>query len=361
MKMKEPKPRIAVLGLHHGYKCASDLMATGWGELAAVSGDTDLSRANAARLGIRLYEDYRELIDSVEVDGVIVTLPNHLHREAAERCAARGFHVLVEKPIASTLEDADRIAELGEKYGVKILVGHHRRFSPMLRRGRREVASGGLGRLVAVNAVWAALKPDDYFRAGWRTRAESGGGPLMINAVHTVDDIRFLTGQEIVEVHASASNRIRGFAVEDTAAATLVLDGGALATVLISDCVPSIWNYESNAGENPAVYHRPGHSYILFGAAGSLALPELRRVSYPEGNRSWANPAVEETLEASGLDPAERASDPGDPMTALLGHFCRVCLGQEIPMVAAADARESLRAVLAIKESAATGRPVKLR
>ncbi|MGT2439683.1 Gfo/Idh/MocA family protein [Bradyrhizobium betae] len=104
--------------------------------------------------------------------------------------------------------------------GIPMLVGHHRRHNPIIKSARETVASGKLGQLTAVVGLWLLKKPDDYFEVAWRR--EQGGGPLLINLIHDIDNLRFICG-EIVEVQALTSNKVRGFAVEDTAALLLRL------------------------------------------------------------------------------------------------------------------------------------------
>src|SRR5690606_8291933 len=108
-----------------------------------------------------------------------------------------------------------RIVAASEESGVPVLVGHHRRHNPLLRRAHEIVGSGQLGRVATVAALVNFLKPDPYFEVTWRT--QPGGGPININAIHAIDDLRFLCG-EIVELKSLTSNALRGFAVEDSAA-----------------------------------------------------------------------------------------------------------------------------------------------
>src|SRR5919204_36940 len=98
-----------------------------------------------------------------------------------------------------------------------LLVGHHRRHNPLIEKARELVQGGALGRLAAVAALWLVQKPAEYYDVGWRR--EPGGGPLLINLIHGIDDLRYICG-EIVEVRAITSNAVRGFAVEDSAVVT---------------------------------------------------------------------------------------------------------------------------------------------
>ena len=147
------------------------------------------------------------MLDEVTPEGVIIATPNDLHVPLSLTCVERGIPVLVEKPVADTVEAARSLAKASESAGVPVLVGHHRRHSPIIRKARKIVQSGALGELVALSALFLVHKPDGYFQAAWRRRA--GGGPVLINLIHDMDSLRFLAG-EITSVQAVTSNRQRG-------------------------------------------------------------------------------------------------------------------------------------------------------
>ena len=116
---------------------------------------------------------------------------------------------------------------------------------------------------------------DDYFDVAWRR--EPGGGPILINLIHDIDNLRFIAG-EIAAVQAVTSSARRGFAVEDTAAALLRFRDGALGTVVLSDTVAAPWSWELTAGERTSYsYPQTGQDCYLFaGTNGALAVPSLR-------------------------------------------------------------------------------------
>src|SRR5690606_33612082 len=176
-----------------------------------------------------------------------------------------------------------RLVEAQAASGVPVLVGHHRRHNPIVQRARALVQEGRLGRLVAVHAQATFLKPDAYFDVAWRR--EPGGGPVLINLIHDIDLLRFLAG-EVEDVISATSSAVRGFAVEDTAAAVLRFAGGALGTVLASDAAVSPWCWDFCAGEQPQYPRQAVQSHYLSGTEGSLSLPDLALWRYA-GERSW--------------------------------------------------------------------------
>ena len=153
-------------------------------------------------------------------------------------------------------------------------------------------------------------------------------------------------------MQAATSNAVRGFPVEDTAAAVLRLQNGALATISLSDTAVAPWSWDLASGENPNFPAQPAPvtTHFLSGTNGSLTLPGLELWSYA-GERSWLSPISRVSL------PVERSS----PYMAQLKHFCRVIRRQEAPLITAADATNTLRATLAIAEAARTGRSVEVQ
>jgi predicted dehydrogenase len=337
--------RIAIVGLGmFGQRHAATVRASDDCRLVAVADPTPAATAKAHELGVPHFIDHRQMLDAVKPDGVIVATPNALHVPVALDAIERGIPVLVEKPIAESLESGRRVVEASRRLGVPVLVGHHRRYNPMIERARALVAAGGIGRLVAVNALFLIRKPDEYFDVTWRRSA--GGGPLLINAIHDIDNLRYVAG-EISEVGAIAGNAVRGFEVEDSAAALLRFADGALGTLLVSDATPTPWSWELTSGEAAMYPQRQGDCYLFAGTAGSLALPSLVHWRY-DGAQSWTAP-----LEAERL-----AIDMADPQPRQLAHFLRVLRREEAPRVDAADALRTLAVTLAIAESAKRGESV---
>jgi predicted dehydrogenase len=210
------------------------------------------------------------------------------------------------------------------------------------------VASGRLGRLVAVSGSATFRKPADYFvQTPWRRRA--GGGPILINMVHEVDNLRMLAG-EITEVQAMASHAARGFEVEDTVAISLRFVNGALGSFLLSDAAAGPRSWEQTSGENRAYdHHADEDCYVLCGERGSLSVPTLRLRTY-EGEASWFEP----------LATTQLARPDADPIRRQLAHFCAVLRGEATPRVSVEDATRTLAVTLAIAEAVRTGRPVRL-
>ncbi|MFW5329118.1 Gfo/Idh/MocA family protein [Hydrogenophaga sp. ZJX-1] len=312
--------------------------------LAGIADPTDAGRELANSLGVPWAASHGELLERVKPQGAIVATPNATHVPVALDCLARGVATLVEKPVADTVAEAQALVDAQARSGVPVLVGHHRRHNPINRRAREIVASGRLGHIVTANVMATFLKPEPYFEAAWRR--QPGGGPVLINLIHEIDQLRFLCG-EITQVQAISSNAVRGFAVEDTAAALLRFENGALGTVVLSDTATSPWCWDFSAGEQDQYPRQAVQSHFIAGTHGSLSLPDLSFWHY-RGERSWhAEITREQTVALKA-----------DPYTAQLLHFAAVILGEEAPLCSALDGLRTLQATLAVLEAATAGAPV---
>ena len=285
------------------------------------------------------YRDAQDMLDRVRPEAVVIATPNALHLEQGRWCCERGIHFLMEKPVTVTLDEAAALVQAVRASGVKTLVGHHRRYLGTVQQARQWVADGNLGKLVLASVLWATRKPDDYFRAAWRT--QPGGGPLLINAIHEIDMLRYLCG-DIRAVSGMKSHANRGFAVEDTAAAVLEFDNGCLGTLACSDAGLSPWTIEQGSGENPMFAYTGQSAYRLVGTEGSLELPVLRAWSARvAGQAAWDKPLTAEYL----------MPHVHDPYQAQLSHFQRLVRLDEAPVVSVLDGARTLAATLALAQS----------
>ena len=185
--------------------------------------------------------------------------------------------------------------------------------------------------------MWMLKKPDDYFDVAWRR--EVGGGPILINLIHDIDNLRFICG-EIADVSAALSSAARGFVVEDTAAVTFCFANGALGTATLSDATPAPWSWEISSGENSVYPRQNENCYFFAGTAGSLALPRLDLWSY-KGKPSWWEPLTRSIIDAA----------PADPLLEQLRHFIAVIRGECAPIISASDAAGTLAVIEAIRRS----------
>jgi predicted dehydrogenase len=339
--------RIAIVGAGMiGRRHMALIEASDECTVAAIVDPSPASRELALSRGVPHYESLDAMFTAQRPDGVIVASPNTLHVPNGLDCIRHGVPALIEKPIADSVADAMTLVHASEAAGVALLIGHHRRHSPLIARARAALDQGAVGRLVGVMGSALYHKPDRYFVDGpWR--AQPGGGPILINMIHEVDDLRALCG-EIVAVQAQASNATRAFAVEDTVAVTLQFANGALGTFLLSDTAASARSWEQTSGEDKSYAHYPDEDcYLLVGTEGSLAVPTMRLARFAS-ERSWYVP-----MQASVVESARE-----DPLARQLRHFCAVLRGEAVPLVTARDSMRTLEVTLAISAAAKEGRRI---
>lgn len=311
---------------------------------AIVAPDHDANHRTAREQNVPLFHSLQVCLDQEFVDGVIISSPNQFHAEQAKICIEAGIPVLIEKPITVSVEDAEEIAEIADKKSVAVLVGHHRAHSPLLSQARDIINEGRLGRLVSVMGSAQFYKPASYFEAGpWRCKP--GGGPILINLIHEIGNLRSLCG-EITAVQALMSSNVRGFPVEDTAAMNLMFENGMLGTFMLSDTAATAKSWEQTSRENSIYPSYPDEDcYTITGTRGSLSFPTMRMKYYTEDvEPSWLTPFAEDALNVKRYD----------PLTCQLEHFAKVIRKQCDPLVSAADGLRNLKITEAIRESAHT-------
>ena len=341
-------PRIAVVGAGLIGQRHAKLIQTGAdATLSAIVDPTDAARAFAGEIGAPWFPSITDLLASDRPGGLIIATPNQLHVDHGLQAVKAGLPALIEKPIADSVAAAEKLVSAAEAAKVPLLIGHHRRHNPLIADAKAKITSGALGRLVAVNAMFWLYKPDDYFDVEWRRKP--GAGPVYINLIHDIDLLRWLVG-EVAAVRAVQSSAARGHEVEDTAAAILTFDNGAIGTITASDSIVGPWSWEQTAGENPAYPETDQHCYLIGGTKGSLSLPN-GEVWAQDDPRSWWR-----DFQRSG--PAARSGE--DPLVRQIAHFCDVIRGQASPLVSGSEGLQTLRVIEALKRSAETGETITL-
>jgi len=315
--------------------------------LAGVADPSPAAAEEARNLGYPHFASAEEMLDRVKPDGAIVAVPNQLHVAVGLACVARRIPTLIEKPIADEVSSALELVEAAESARVPILVGHHRRHNPIMRKAAEIITGGAIGRIVAVNGLWLSHKPRDYFNTAWRR--EPGGGPVLINAIHDIDCLRMLCG-DIESVSAATGSAVRGLKVEDTAAAVLQFRNGALGTLLVSDAASAPWSWEWGSRENPNRPHEPEDCYLVAGTQGSISIPTLRHRWHKPGEESWDAPMTQMLVPIR----------PADAYHEQMRNFCGVIRGTEKPVLSGRDGTMTLATTLAITQSARQGKPVRV-
>ena len=318
--------------------------------LSAIVDPSSAAVSVAAAHGVPIYTDLEALLTQDKPDGIILATPNALHVTQALQCMAAGVAILLEKPIATTVQEAQILVDRVASTDAKVLIGHHRAHSAIMAKAKEVVDSGRLGQLVAVMGSALFFKPDSYFaEAPWRR--ENGAGPILINMIHEVHNLRMLCG-DIVAVQAFKSHATRGFAVEDTVAINLRFASGALGTFMLSDTAASARSWEQTSQENKT-YASYGDEdcYVIAGTMGSLSVPTMRLKTYANAqDRSWYTPYQCSTV----------ALQREDPLVLQIAHFVDMIRHSVAPRVSARDGLQNLLVVEAIVKAAQTQQAVRL-
>ena len=245
-------------GLIGGFHARAIGLIPGAKLLGVFDNSASARESFGAEHGVRAYDSYDGLLKS-GIDAVCLCTPSGLHREQAVAAAEAGVHVVVEKPMAINIAEAEAVIGACEKNNIKLTVISQLRFTCAVKRVRRAVGENRLGRLVHGSAQMKYYRsPEYYSRSAWRgTWALDGGGALMNQGIHGVDLLQHIMGP-VRSVFGMTKTLARDIEVEDTAVAALEFANGALGVIEGTTCV------------------YPGFSRILSfsGDKGSIVLEE---------------------------------------------------------------------------------------
>jgi len=287
------------------------------------------------------YIDHRALLDRDDIDAVSICVPSGLHATVALDALDAGKHVLVEKPIALNLADADRMIQRARETERTLAVVLQNRYNSPMRQLRQLIDSGGLGDLYLGNACVRWYRPQSYYEDDWHGTWALDGGALMNQSIHHIDALRWFMGP-VQSVFAYTTTLAHQMEAEDVGVATLRFQNGALGTVEGSTLT---WPQNLEG------------SVAIFGARGSVKIggTALNRITL------WK---VDGQLEQEGeILTAQRVDPPtvyGYSHRAVIQEFTQALLDGAQPGTPGVEARKSLELVLAMYESARTGREVVL-
>lgn len=204
--------------------------------------DTDVQAAGklAERFSVPVSPSFTEALTDPGVDAVFIATPHDLHAPMVIEAAEAGKHVIVEKPIATTVADAEAAIAACESAGVSLSVCHPRRYEEKIKRARELVEEGSIGSLLLTNSQFVKQRTADYWsKALWRSdRSRSGGGVLIMNLIHHLDALQVITGQRIVTAVGLTATHSGDSDVEDSAAVAVRYDSGALGTLAACSSIP---------------------------------------------------------------------------------------------------------------------------
>ena len=316
-------------------------------ELVAIVDTDPFAQSIATKTNVSFFSSASQMLREIQPDGVIVCTPTEVHLEPVLSSLEFNAHVLVEKPIAPSLEEAQQIIEFSKRFNRQVLVGHHRRYSEQMQQTKRMMENGVLGELVGVTGIWAVRKADSYFEPEWRKQRTSG--PVLINLIHEIDTLRYVCG-EVASLSAKVSKGIRDHPKEETTALLFEFQSGALGTFLLSDVTPSPWTWEQATGENPKFPKTSQNVYRFIGSKASLDFPNLVLWRHAGNEPDWLHEISPEVLDGK----------IGDAYAEQIRHFCAVIKSKEQPGISAMDATKTLKATLAVFEASEKGAEIHL-
>ena len=299
--------------------------------------DTQADRATAAgqAYGVPHYTSAEDLVDGGNLQALCVCGPEDAHHEPAIAALRQGVAVLVEKPLASTIADCERIIEAATAGGAILSVGHLLRFDYRYAQIEAAVRRGDLGELQSLHARRWNTKS-----AQQRLRGRSSL-PVFLG-VHDYDLLRWIAGSEPVRVVAEGRSRVlaaQGYAVEDTNIALISFANGVLAVMEAGWILPE--GHPSGFSQRMDAIGATGMISMEGADAGLIAISD-ERASWPD----------------AALWPPDAVSEVGGALERQIRHFVRCVAYKGTPLVSGEDGLAALRIALAVEESARTGAPV---
>lgn len=292
---------------------------------------------------IHRYTDYKKLLETEKPTLASIATESGVHAEIALDCIDAGVNVIVEKPMAMSMADAEEIVRRSEETGVKVSACHQNRFNIAVQETRKALEAGRFGRIshASVHVRWNRNR-DYYTQAPWRGTWAQDGGCLMNQCIHGVDLLRWMMGDEVEEVYGVTRRQFHDYLeVEDVGMAVVKFKNGAVGTIEGTTNV-----YPKNLEE----------TLYLFGETGTVKL----------GGTSTNNIDVWDFADAGEADGKNKGLQEatsnvyGNGHTSLFADMIEAVEKDRKPYVDAVAGRNALEMILAVYRSQKTGQPVKL-
>ena len=315
--------------------------------IADISEDNARQRAEQIGTNPQIYADYKELLANKTVDAVDITLPHHLHREAIVASAQAGKHLMTEKPLCLSLDEAADIAQAVQDSGILMMAAHNQLFFPAVLQAKEMIMAGDLGEIYAIHSVdcearrrplnlnkatWSQPTPGGLL--GWRSDpAKMGGGELIDTGYHPTYRLLFLADQQPTEVTAMLGTYRQPLQTEDTAQVLVKFESGLIGQILTS------WGLRA-PGARPTLFNIMAEAGQLWGEIDKLYYQPVK----------FSSPAL---VEYPGWT-------YGHSFAAEIQHFVEALEGDFEPLHSIKEATETLRIILAAYQSVEESRIVRL-
>ncbi len=333
------KVRFGIIGTGVGANfCANGIALianSGIAELTAVASRTEeRAREFASKWGVKQwYTDYRRMLTEAPVDAVAINTPHYQHYPMALDAIEANKHVLIDKPMAISLKEADEIIREAERKGVKLGVILQSRFDPTIKKVKEAVDDGIFGRLILGEAVVEWFRDKEYYEnSAWRGRWSTEGGGVLINqAIHTIDLLLWIMGSPKY-LWAQMDTFAHRIEVEDLAAAIIRFENGAIGIIQGSTAIhPGLpTRLEIHGTRGTAIIE--GESLKRWSIIGG---EDMVSEAGKEGLKSWAKPELV----------------PATNHAALIKDFAEAILENRKPAVDGVEGRKSLEVIMAIYKS----------
>lgn len=295
------------------------------------------------REDIKRYTDYREMLSKEKPELVSIATESGIHAEIALFCIENGVNVIIEKPMAMNIADAEKIIALAREKGVKVAACHQNRFNIAVQKMRKALEAGRFGKLShgSIHVRWNRDK-GYYDQAKWRGTWAQDGGALMNQCIHGIDLLRWMMGDEVVEVYGQTRQQFHDYLeAEDLGMAVLTFANGAVATIEGTTNV-----YPENLEETLYIFGEKGTAKLGGKSTNTIDVWDFSdRQEGDAENRGFREPT---------------SNVYGNGHTQLFRDMMEAIRDDREPYVNAVAGRNALEVVLAIYKSAAEGKPVKL-
>ena len=303
-----------------------------------------LLNKTAFRTDALRYADYKQMIiEHPEIEIVAIATDSGLHAEIAMFCMEHRVNVIVEKPMAMSMQDAKKMIEKSEKMGVTFAVCHQNRFNIAVQKMRRAIENNRFGKLShgSINVRWNRNKAY-YEQAPWRGKWLSDGGALMNQCIHGIDLLRWMLGDEVDEVYGVTSQRFHNYLeCEDIGTAILKFKNGTIGTI-----EGTVNVYPQNLEETLYIFGEHGTAKL-----GGTSCNNIDIWDFPDMTNDDKN--------IVGLQEAT-SNVYGNGHTSLYADVIEAIQNNRKPYVDGYAGKNALEIVLAIYKSQLTGKPVKL-
>lgn len=308
----------------------------------AIAKKRDYENKIGSAVNVNVYTDYKKMLEIEQIDVVTIATESGYHPEIAIYCMNKGKHVIVEKPMALSIEDADRMIECSRKNNVKLCVSHQNRFNEPIQKLRQAIEGNRFGKLVNGTARILWNRNMGYYeQAPWRGTWKLDGGTLMNQCIHNIDLLQWMMGGEIDTVYAACDTFLRDIEAEDFGAILIKFKNGSIGIVEGSACV-----YPKNLEETLSIFGEKGTVCI-----GGLAVNKIETWRFGDNIDS-----EEEVLKGQEGDPD---TVYGFGHTPLFKDMIYAIKDNREPLINGDEGKKGMSIILAAYKSRLTGIPVK--